>query len=173
MSEEHKAAISKAQMGNKYGLDRVMSENNKEALRKSLIGNTWNKGKKRPKEVIDRIAAGNRGQKRTQEQRERISKAHLGVSNKGWKHTPDHRVQISINQGGDGDIDRIMAKDRVKADRPWLCERCGSKGDRINQHCNTGLAMHHIDFNRINNKINNLRLLCGKCHTKTHWEEGK
>lgn len=40
------------------------------------------------------------------------------------------------------------------------CEECGKSNVRIN--------IHHIDQNPYNNRIENLRVLCGRCHRKTH-----
>jgi hypothetical protein len=35
------------------------------------------------------------------------------------------------------------------------------------------LAVHHKDRNRDNNSENNIITLCGICHAKLHWKEGK
>lgn len=45
------------------------------------------------------------------------------------------------------------------------CERYGTLGPR--------LGLHHKDENRLNNSPENLLTLCLKCHTLTHWENGK
>ncbi len=42
-----------------------------------------------------------------------------------------------------------------------LCRRCGNTDKRI-------LAVHHIDGNRKNNKIENLEWLCRNCHCIVH-----
>ena len=44
------------------------------------------------------------------------------------------------------------------------CERC----DETNR-----LAVHHINSNAYDNSPENLMTLCGSCHTKWHWENGK
>jgi 5-methylcytosine-specific restriction endonuclease McrA len=43
---------------------------------------------------------------------------------------------------------------------PLSCSDCGKKD------CN--LEVHHIDLNRLNNKLKNLRVLCVSCHRKLH-----
>lgn len=35
------------------------------------------------------------------------------------------------------------------------------------------LQIHHIDGNPKNNRLSNLMTLCGSCHTKWHWNNGK
>ena len=41
------------------------------------------------------------------------------------------------------------------------CNRCGIKDERV-------LIVHHIDHNRRNNNISNLKCLCLNCHYLTH-----
>lgn len=48
--------------------------------------------------------------------------------------------------------------------RGWVCEKCGRiewEGQRI------PLCVHHIDGDHINNKIENLQVLCPNCHAQT------
>jgi len=40
-----------------------------------------------------------------------------------------------------------------------LCEHCGTEQD---------LQVHHLDENRQNNELTNLKLLCRSCHSKEH-----
>jgi len=35
------------------------------------------------------------------------------------------------------------------------------------------IEVHHIDFDRTNNEIENLKVLCKSCHKKVHWKERK
>lgn len=53
---------------------------------------------------------------------------------------------------------------RAEKFRGTECARCGAK---------TGLQIHHKDRNPANNAPSNLITLCGNCHTRLHWEEGK
>jgi len=44
---------------------------------------------------------------------------------------------------------------------PKVCRLCKTKDERI-------LAVHHIDKDRLNNKLNNLTWLCHNCHFLVH-----
>ena len=50
----------------------------------------------------------------------------------------------------------------LKKGRPELCRICRIKDKRV-------LAVHHIDENRKNNKIENLVWLCHNCHHEIHY----
>lgn len=47
---------------------------------------------------------------------------------------------------------------------PKICKLCDIKDDRI-------LAVHHIDKNRLNNKLGNLTWLCHNCHFLVHHDD--
>lgn len=49
---------------------------------------------------------------------------------------------------------------------PMLCSLCATADSRV-------LAVHHIDKNRQNNKIENLAWLCHNCHFLVHHDEGE
>ena len=45
--------------------------------------------------------------------------------------------------------------------------------DRVCQDCGgIGGGVHHVDFDRTHNEIENLIYLCWGCHKKRHWKEG-
>lgn len=46
-----------------------------------------------------------------------------------------------------------------------ICEWCGKKTKKI--------EIHHKDFSRLNNEINNLCALCPSCHKKEHYKNGR
>jgi len=47
------------------------------------------------------------------------------------------------------------------------CEECGV-GEQDVDHT---LPVHHIDFNKHNNELSNLRTLCFQCHMQAHgWQ---
>ena len=50
-------------------------------------------------------------------------------------------------------------KEIYQKEKKKNCESCGEK---INLH------IHHIDGDRTNNTKENLKTLCGNCHTKEH-----
>jgi len=47
----------------------------------------------------------------------------------------------------------------AKRNKNWICEQCGKKEK---------LHVHHINENRNNNNIENLMILCCKCHMILH-----
>jgi 5-methylcytosine-specific restriction endonuclease McrA len=47
-----------------------------------------------------------------------------------------------------------------------ICNRCGIDDIQF-------LIVHHIDRNRLNNKIENLETLCANCHHKIHWGDSE
>ena len=49
----------------------------------------------------------------------------------------------------------------IRHNVPPICTLCSSKDERI-------LAVHHIDKNRKNNKVENLAWLCHNCHRLVH-----
>lgn len=51
---------------------------------------------------------------------------------------------------------------RVRVERLYTCEGCGQHGSRLRNP----LTVHHIDFNPQNNSMDNLLLLCAKCHLR-------
>ena len=66
-------------------------------------------------------------------------------------------------------VPNIYAKDwkliskKAKEQVNWICENCGKKPiNRQYLHC------HHIDSNRSNNIISNLKVLCVVCHADEH-----
>jgi len=62
-------------------------------------------------------------------------------------------------------------KNQVKRRDNYRCWLCGKK----NKDCISktgicyGLQVHHIDYNKANNNLNNLVALCNRCHTKTNF----
>jgi ribosomal protein L28 len=90
----------------------------------------------------------------TDKERKLISKNHADVTGKNnsqwlgglndYKYTPDWRKirKLAIEYYGD------------------ICYRCGSKNH---------ICIHHIDYNKKNNRLGNLIPLCLKCHLKTNF----
>ena len=52
----------------------------------------------------------------------------------------------------------VLTRHKVSA----KCTLCGTKDKRV-------LAVHHVDENRKNNKVENLRWLCHNCHHLVHY----
>ena len=67
----------------------------KEALSKSMMGNTWNKGRPIPQEQREKIRQTMLGVKHTPERRKNQSLAKLGV-----KHSPERNAKKSLTNTG-------------------------------------------------------------------------
>lgn len=68
----------------------------------------------------------------------------LGESNGNWK-------------GGENSYRQLMLRNNIKP----ICSDCGINNIKV-------LVTHHIDQNRKNNMISNLRWLCRNCHYLVH-----
>jgi hypothetical protein len=55
-------------------------------------------------------------------------------------------------------------KEKVRVRDNFVCQLCGVPELEFNKQ----LSIHHIDYNKENNVINNLVSLCNKCHLKTN-----
>jgi hypothetical protein len=64
--------------GGEGGSGRKNSPEHIAAMAKANIGNTYNLGKKRPKEVIEKISKANTGKKRSEETKRKLRESHLG-----------------------------------------------------------------------------------------------
>ena len=69
---------------------------------------------------------------------------YVGVKHANWKH-------------GKATYRNALSRDS----RPCVCAVCKTADVRV-------LAVHHIDRNRANNKLNNLAWLCHNCHFLVH-----
>lgn len=75
-----------------------------------------------------------------------------------WKNSHELIGENHGNwKGGEGCYRNIMRR----ADTPPICHDCGNNDRRV-------LLVHHIDRNRKNNKLSNLRWLCRNCHYIEH-----
>jgi hypothetical protein len=72
------------------------------------------------------------------------------------------RPKISERYKGEGNPhykNGIRTGKRMILEIKQMCEFCGTNKD---------LHVHHIDKNRQNNQLSNLKLLCRSCHSKEH-----
>ncbi len=60
-------------------------------------------------------------------------------------------------KGGENTYRKIMLRNNIKP----ICSKCDITNVKV-------LVVHHIDQNRKNNKIDNLRWLCRNCHYLAH-----
>lgn len=59
-------------------------------------------------------------------------------------------------------------KDKIWKRDKNICQRCNKQIDKRLNDSLFGGVIHHIDSNRKNNNLDNLILLCGKCHNEIH-----
>ena len=97
---------------------------------------------------------------------------------KGLKRSKDekNKKRISINKilSGDHGISSYHLKVRLIEEgikNGTLCEECGISnlwnGKKLNLH------LDHIDGDKLNNKINNLKIICPNCHSQTETYAGR
>jgi hypothetical protein len=89
LSDEHRDKISEYMKNNEQGIERG---------KKNLIAgfsSGWNRGQETPQEVRDKISEANKGQIRTPEQRENISRGRVAWLQRVGGFTKEHREAIS------------------------------------------------------------------------------
>lgn len=102
---------------------------------------------------------------------------HNRAEGKRWKLTLKQRERSSgkNNPAWKGGIDKLpygigwnsVLKQRVKERDNYQCRECG-----ISEDIHKGsLHVHHIDGDRLNNKMENLITLCCSCHAKKQWQD--
>lgn len=88
--------------------------------------------------------------------------------NKGKEHLPLEknyfwRGGVSKEKYGSGF--NASLKERVRNRDNRKCLECGVNEIELGYK----LCVHHLDYNKKNNNIDNLVSLCRKCHAKVHW----
>jgi len=103
----------------------------------------WNKGKKTKKETIEKLRESHRLFRHTDATKIELSKMRMGKNNPRYKN-------------GIGGY-------RKKAFKLLLnkCNRCGVTNKKV-------LIVHHKNYDRTNNSIDNLEILCLNCHSLEH-----
>ena len=66
-----------------------------------------------------------------------------------------------------------LLKYKIKRRDNFRCRLCGIKSKDLPKKKGYGLSCHHIDYNKHNNKEDNLITLCNTCHGKTHYNRKK
>ena len=93
-----------------------------------------------------------------------------GQSHKGIRFSPSTEFKHTITK--EDQKSKPLYKDGLWSYRRWIkdnCEDCGS----VEQ-----LHVHHVDRNRRNNELDNLKTLCKDCHwtyhrgNRTAWNKG-
>ena len=59
-------------------------------------------------------------------------------------------------------------KEKIRRRDSYTCQECGFTQDKLGYK----LSIHHIDYNKKNNNIDNLICLCKSCHAQTNFKRG-
>jgi hypothetical protein len=148
---------------------RIVSAETREKMRLSMLGK--NKGKKASIETKLKMSKTRIG-KNLNNKFGLGNKSHLGL-----KQSNDTKSKISKSLGGTGipyelseygkEFDSAL-KEQVRFKDGYKCQECGcTQLENIRQ-----LDVHHIDYDKKNNNINNLIALCRKCHMHTNFNRG-
>ncbi len=123
----------------------------KPEIRKYICGE--NNPAKRP-EVRKKISNTLKGIFSDPEMRKKTGTANCGAKNGRW------RGGLSFEPYGLEFNNKLRTFVRKRDN--YLCQKCRIKENGINHGC------HHIDYDKKNNKPENLITLCKSCHTKTN-----
>ncbi len=179
--------VNKNRKGKRNGMfGKNHTEKTKKKMSKFKIGKYIGKdnpfyGEKHTLKTIEKISGKNHhmfGRTHTKEARRKISEAHKGKKRKPF--TDEHRKNLSKNHANicgenhpnwlDGksfepyglEFNNQLKRKILERDNN-ICQECGKKTKRK-------LDVHHIDYNKRNNKENNLISLCKSCHSKTNFK---
>jgi hypothetical protein len=103
----------------------------------------WKIGRKRPREVCQKISDGKMGDKHW-----------------NWKGGITHEP-YSCDW-----IDNL--RESIRKRDNYICHECGIHQDELSDRFYKHLDIHHIDYNKENCNPNNLISLCRSCHVKTN-----
>lgn len=158
--------------GKKHSLksSKKMSQNN---------SHFW-KGKEYPKELIDKLRKFNIGNKynfgnhHSEETKRKMSIAasHPRPHYKG-KGNPNWNGGKSFEPYGLEFNNEL--KEIIRKRDNYRCQECFRHQDELFRNTKSGLSkcklyIHHIDYDKQNNKPSNLISLCLKCHIKTNFK---
>ena len=81
-----------------------------------------------------------------------------GNKNRNWQGGISNKPKY-------GDNWTSKLREQIRQRDNFTCQECGTKQKEIGYK----LDIHHIDFNKFNNKYYNLISLCKSCHCKTNY----
>ena len=118
---------------------------------------SWNKGKKFNEKIRQKMAEAKKGKKRTEEARKKQSISMKGKNSleKHWNWDGGTSFEIYP-------IEFKQIKKSILGRDNYTCQ------DPNCEHKTKKLDIHHIDYNKNNNSLENLITLCDFCHTKTN-----
>jgi len=144
-------------------------------------------------EIRKKISNANRGRKVSEETKRKISqsnKGRVGLKGKdnpwyGKKHRQDSKDKMRVAHIGKPTWNKDICGNRSHSwkggvsklpytyDWNRVSEEMKKRDNYRCQECNEGskgkLAVHHIDYDKKNNKEDNLITLCLKCNSRANW----
>ena len=165
-SEDHRKNLSKALKGH------LVPEETREKIKKSLNGHEVSK------ETREKLSAAHSGKRLSSKTKEKISRSLLGNERSlGYKHTKEARESMSKKRSGSkhpnwqggrsrepyGEEFGARLKRTIRERDDYTCRLCGLSQETPAPH------VHHIDYDKSNNGLDNLVCLCHRCHSKTNW----
>jgi len=152
-TSEAKANMSAAQLGRKFSLEH------RARISEAQLG------RKVSAETRAKIRAGRLGIKNTPEARRKISEANR----RHWKKNPMPTGPAHpLWRGGDTKYGPGFTEDLRRIVR-WLYDDCCVLCDMLAEEVGPNeLSVHHIDYDKKNNMIDNLVPLCASCHSQTN-----
>jgi len=198
VSEETKQKLRKASTGRKYS-EEIKSKMRKNSARywlgkhhsdetKIKIGKA-SRCRKHSLESKIKIGKSHFGKKLSLEHRIKLSIAHKGISRGPLSQSTKDKIRKALKgkprldlrgpnspswKGGKSlepyTPDWIKIRKKIYERDGWTCQEC-------NHHCygkkykdeKRKIQCHHIDYNKKNNKFDNLITLCVSCHVKTRY----
>lgn len=89
--------------------------------------------------------------------KKKISRAFSGKGHPNWKggkSLEPYGVEFNNN-----------LKENIRKRDNYMCQEC----NYLQEDLSRKLSVHHIDYDKTNNKIENLISLCGSCHAQTNF----
>jgi len=181
-TEEHKMKRAEAHRGKKLNPESIA----KRTATRRANGNyvAWNKGlMKETDNRVRKYAEKKIGRQASEITREKLSKSHKGqiAWNKGKEYL-QIRGDKHFNWKGDKSEEKYgyeftsQLKEAIRKRDSYRCQQCFRHQDELfttnrkGQVVKRKLCIHHIDYNKLNNKSENLISLCGVCHAQTGYD---
>ena len=129
-------------------------------------------GKHHTKCSIDKISVSNKGKKRSEETRKKISislKGHSKPKN-AYSFPKGHKINWIDGSSFLPYIPEFNKEKKLKIRTrdDFICKLCGRTEREELEELNRVLCIHHIDFNKKNCEENNLITLCLRCNVKVN-----
>lgn len=150
----------------RYAFGYTQSEETRRKNSESKKGNKYALGSKRSEETLKRMRESHLGKKKPDGFGKKMSIIRLenpirlfGDKNPNWNGGSSFEPYgIEFNK---------RLKRQIKERDNYTCQICGKIQRRKKKNSQGILDVHHIDYNKENNKESNLITLCKSCHRKT------